>query len=193
MSNIRKFNVIVAACENGGIGYKDALPWTLKGDMKQFAQLTTETSDPQKKNAVVMGRKTWFAIPENHRPLKNRINVVISTTLSELKPPCYVVGSVEDALVLLSSSPLLEQVEKVWMIGGERVYSYAMESPQLDRVYFTRIYGHFECDAFFPVAKLDKLEAVKDPRVSETDQEENGIKYKYEVLQSPKSELVNAA
>ena len=186
MNTVRKFNVIVAACDNGGIGYKDTLPWSLKGDMKQFASLTTKTSDQQKKNAVVMGRKTWFAIPEKHRPLKNRINVVISGTLSELKPPCYVAGSVEDALMLLSSSPLSVQVENVWMIGGERVYNFAMESAQLDRVYFTRIFGNFECDAFFPTDKLQKLELVSDPTVPDADQEENGLKYRYEILQTSK-------
>jgi dihydrofolate reductase len=49
--------------------------------MAFFKEMTTKTENGRKMNAVVMGRKTWEGIPEQHRPLKNRINVVISSTL----------------------------------------------------------------------------------------------------------------
>lgn len=39
---------------------------------------STPISDKNKKNAVVMGRKTWESIPEEKRPLQNRLNVVLS-------------------------------------------------------------------------------------------------------------------
>ena len=36
-----KYNIIVAATEEGGIGLKNDLPWKLKGDMKYFKDVTT--------------------------------------------------------------------------------------------------------------------------------------------------------
>ena len=71
-------NLIVAACEGLGIGLNGSLPWKLKGEMKYFARMTKTTRDPDKTNAVVMGRKTWESIPEKFRPLSGRLNVVIS-------------------------------------------------------------------------------------------------------------------
>ncbi|OWA53228.1 putative Dihydrofolate reductase [Hypsibius exemplaris] len=179
---IRKFNVIVAACANGGIGLNGGMPWNLKGDMKQFARLTTLTQDPLKKNAVIMGRKTWFAIPEKHRPLKNRINVVISGTLSGLAPPTYQAGSIEEALTLLTVAPLRDEVENVWIIGGQSLYQHAMASSSLGKVYFTRILREFECDAFFPVAALEKMEKTEeDVGLPAGEQEDNGVPYRFEV------------
>eukprot|EP00964_Phaeocystis_antarctica_P142212 scaffold107438_cov63-Phaeocystis_antarctica.AAC.2 len=77
--DMRGFSVIVAACkQTHGIGVAGQLPWSLRGDMQFFKQLTRSTQDPLKRNAVVMGRKTWQSIPERFRPLDDRLNVVLS-------------------------------------------------------------------------------------------------------------------
>ncbi|KAK2118053.1 hypothetical protein P7K49_004940 [Saguinus oedipus] len=44
--------------------------------------MTTTSSVEDKQNLVIMGRKTWFSIPEKNRPLKDRINVVLSRELN---------------------------------------------------------------------------------------------------------------
>ena len=77
-----KINLIVAGCViNGnesvlGIGSNGSLPWKLPNEMRHFSKLTTGGG---KKNAVLMGRKTWESIPAKFRPLPGRFNVVLSS------------------------------------------------------------------------------------------------------------------
>jgi dihydrofolate reductase len=71
------FSVIVAATTSGGIGKDGNLPWRLSKDMQYFKAVTTRSPEG-KRNAVIMGRKTWESIPAKFRPLPDRINVVIT-------------------------------------------------------------------------------------------------------------------
>ena len=140
---LARFSVVVAACKHTrGIGAAGKLPWTLRGDMAYFKQLTRSTVDPLKRNACIMGRKTWQSIPEKFRPLADRVNVVISSTLKKEDLPEAVVlaSSFDDALRLLSAGTLGESVEGVFVIGGSSVYADALAKPQLcDRVYMTEV------------------------------------------------------
>lgn len=72
--------LVVAASRNGyGIGKEGTLPWKLPADMAYFRDLTSTTrSGSAKQNAVIMGRRTWDSIPSKFRPLKGRINIVLS-------------------------------------------------------------------------------------------------------------------
>lgn len=69
-----------------GIGKNGTLPWPrIKSDMSFFARVSTRlpagAEVPKKNammNAIVMGRKTYYSLPKTLRPLKDRINVVIT-------------------------------------------------------------------------------------------------------------------
>lgn len=76
-----KATLIVAHDSSRGIGLNGKLPWRLSKEMKYFAQATTAVySGSGKQNAVIMGRTTWDGIPKKFRPLKERINVVLSSS-----------------------------------------------------------------------------------------------------------------
>ncbi|OKL61044.1 hypothetical protein UA08_03608 [Talaromyces atroroseus] len=70
-----------------GIGLNGTLPWPrIKSDMAFFARVTTRppfsghstAAANDKVNAIIMGRKTYYSLPKSLRPLKERLNVVIS-------------------------------------------------------------------------------------------------------------------
>ncbi|CAG8709480.1 32982_t:CDS:2, partial [Racocetra persica] len=135
--------------ENWGIGIKNTLPWKLKKDMAYFERVTkkilasnenTDTSlvTPNKKiqNAVIMGRKTWESIPLKYRPLKDRLNVVLSRN---------------DAISSLTDKPT---VARIFIIGGGEIYKEAIELPLCEYILLTKVYKNFNCDAFFP--KIDE-------------------------------------
>src|ERR1700692_3001843 len=72
-----RLTLIVAATKSNGIGQNAHLPWRLPKEMAYFAQVTSNAPD-RHTNAVIMGRNTWESIPKKFRPLKNRVNIVIS-------------------------------------------------------------------------------------------------------------------
>ena len=76
---MRNFSLIVAATiPEFGIGFNGTIPWRVAEDLKFFKETTSSTNDRNKKNAVIMGRKTWESIPPKYRPLKDRFNIVLT-------------------------------------------------------------------------------------------------------------------
>lgn len=107
-----------------------------------------------------MGRKTWESIPPKFRPLKNRTNVVLSRDegwIDAHKAEGFNgANSLRGAVELLntkwsSSPPSSGDVPRAYIIGGAEVYRSALEMPETDAVLLTRVFGEWECDAFFPV------------------------------------------
>jgi len=97
---------------DGSIGDGKDLLWHIPEDLKHFSEIT-------KNSTVIMGKNTWLSLPEKMRPLKNRINVIVSSTL-EAGEDYIVASSIEDAL---SNA----HTENVWFIGGGAIYREAMD------------------------------------------------------------------
>lgn len=145
-----KFSAIVAYDSNFGIGFENKVQWRVPEDMNYFFEKTTGSG----KNAVVMGRVTWESIPQRYRPLKNRINVVLtrSTTVSTSAFPegVLVFNSVDSCIKGLSKNHKF--LEEVFVIGGSDIYKCFLETPVVTTVYATEIHSdtEFKADRYFP-------------------------------------------
>ncbi len=128
--------IIVAADENWAIGKDGGLLWHLPEDMKFFRETTTG-------NVVVMGRKTLDSFPGG-KPLKNRVNLVLTKNPDFHREGVLTAGSVKEALERLREYGQKE----VFVIGGGDIYRELL--PYCDTAYVTRVYRSYEADTFFP-------------------------------------------
>ncbi|XP_059653784.1 bifunctional dihydrofolate reductase-thymidylate synthase-like [Cornus florida] len=174
----RTYQVVVAATPNMGIGKDGKLPWRLPSELKFFKDVTMATSDPVKKNAVVMGRKTWESIPLEHRPLCGRLNVVLTRSGSfdiATAENVVICGSVASALELLAASPYCLSIDKVFVIGGAQILRETLNAPQCDAIHITEIEASIECDTFIPAVDS----SVYQPWYSSFPVVENDIRYSF--------------
>jgi dihydrofolate reductase/thymidylate synthase len=166
--NMLGFHVVVAFERGMGIsiGRDGKVPWELPREVAYFRELTARTRDPRKRNAVIMGRKTY----DRFRPLQGRVNVVLGTVAPGLPVNVMLAGSLEHAMALLSDD---EDIETVFVAGGARVYEEAMKSPLCQAVHVTHVDASYACDAFFPAIDLERFRiwSAAEP------QEEKGVRY----------------
>lgn len=119
MASEKDISLILACTFNGGIGYKNELPWRISSELKKFKEITSSTSDPQKQNAVIMGRKTWESLRNS---LKGRKNIVL-TKKSKYEvhdKSIEIYSNIYDALMHCNSC---SNIENVYIIGGQTIYN----------------------------------------------------------------------
>ncbi|KAK2604407.1 hypothetical protein N8I77_007341 [Diaporthe amygdali] len=159
-----ELTLVLAATRDMGIGLRGTLPWTgLKKEMAYFARVTKRLPpqvEPPVMNAVIMGRKTWESIPPKFRPLKGRLNVVISRSFgpspeepSSVETDPVKASSLEQAIAYLQQKPQ-GSLGRVFVIGGGQIYAAALQMKEARRVLLTKVMSDFECDTFFSL-KLD--------------------------------------
>lgn len=112
------FQVVVAAERGMGIGKDGKMPWELPHEVAYFKELTLKTRDPSKQNVVIMGRKTYESIPAKFRPLKGRVNVVLSSKYDASSPIPSPRGSVRDSTSSLKSVKVGTDTAKAAKVDG---------------------------------------------------------------------------
>ena len=136
IGRINEMNTIVSVDLNWGIGYNNDLLFHVREDMLYFKRMTVG-------KVVVMGENTFYSLP-NQKPLKDRINIVLSDK-KDL--------NIEDVVVCNSLDELLEQLkqyntEDVFIVGGQAIY--ALMLPYCNIAYITQFYANAVADKYFP-------------------------------------------
>tara|TARA_B110000211_G_scaffold233510_1_gene299951 strand:- start:1397 stop:2296 length:900 start_codon:yes stop_codon:yes gene_type:complete len=171
-------NFIVATDKKLGIGKDNNIPWYISEELKYFKNLTNS-------NIVIMGSKTFFSIPSQFRPLKNRLNLVLTNNKELLKNnhtytnlkffnfktdnKTYLKISNNDDFFklttiynLVNSNPVYKNKE-IFIIGGQKIYELFFElfekttyfELQFNKIYLTYLDKDYKCDTFFPKLSSD--------------------------------------
>jgi dihydrofolate reductase len=143
---------IYANDSKNGLSKNGVIPWKSKKDMLFFMNKTT-------KNIVIMGKNTYFSIPHEHRPLKNRLNIVFTSN-----PHVYNVDINENSNVIFTNNisiheEILTNVSKyynqymflnknfkIFIIGGKTIYEEFI--PLCTKIWVTRLKIDYDCDLF---------------------------------------------
>jgi dihydrofolate reductase len=136
-----------------------------------------------------MGRNTWQSIPEKHRPLPERRNIIL--TRDQSLPNVFGTNESTESRAAAATAQVqycdsfdgavqIAQTEasgaKCFVIGGAKVYEQALVHEGCNHLYLTQIKATFECDVFFPSFE-DKFSLL-----SETEElEENGVRFSFQV------------
>lgn len=136
-----KINLIWAQDENGGIGKKNQLPWSVSEDLKNFKKLTLNRT-------IIMGRRTWESLP--FKPLPMRRNIIItSQNISEQE--CF--SNINDCIQQLEN----DGIEDIFVIGGASIYqAFFPIATNLHITFINTLVKNI--DTYFPIT-LDKIKS----------------------------------
>ena len=125
---------IVHADKEWGIGKGNDMMFSLPKDMKFFRETTSG-------HTVVMGGNTLRSFP-NQKPLKNRINIVLSR--GQVRDDCVIVRSYDE----LKNELKKRESEEIYVIGGGEVYKELL--PYCDEALVTKVDAVGGAEVFFP-------------------------------------------
>ncbi len=128
--------IIVAMTPNHVIGKNGEIPWKIKGEQKQFKELTTG-------NTVVFGRK---AFEEIGKPLPNRKTILVSSTIQVETENCTTISDFEEYL--------RNNIDDLYIAGGAGIYKAAL--PYADIIYLTIVNVETDGDTYFPNFNKDE-------------------------------------
>ena len=143
---------VVAMSNNRVIGVNNDLPWSLKDDLAHFKEYTTE-------KIIVMGRKTFESIG---RPLPNRINYVISSTLKDIEG-VSIFRNLEDAIEAAKAYNLDKNIaNEVAIIGGGYLFRDSIHS--FNKLVLTRVNCSIDGDVYYPEIDFNNWELVSSEK-----------------------------
>ncbi|MCU7494461.1 MAG: dihydrofolate reductase [Ignavibacteria bacterium] len=130
--------IVAAVAQNGVIGNEGSIPWHSREDMRYFKNLTMGSP-------VIMGRKTYESMG---KPLKGRLNIVLSGSMKSATEGLLVFDSLGKALEYCENEV---KSEKVFIIGGGEVYRQAIKL--VDEMSISKMKFQAEGSVLFPPLK----------------------------------------
>ena len=133
---------VVALSNNRIIGVNNDLPWSLKKDLAHFKAYTTN-------KIIIMGRKTFESIG---RPLPNRINFIVSTTITEIEG-AQVFKSTKEALSEANKLCIELNYKEIVIIGGGYLFRDTLSV--VNKLVLTEVDCEIDGDVYYPDINLD--------------------------------------
>ncbi len=127
---------------NFGIGKNNQLLIHIPDDLKYFKKQTLN-------KVVVMGKNTFLSLP-NQQPLKDRVNIILTSQKDFLVTGAIVVHNLEQLFTILKDY----DNDDIYVIGGASIYEQLL--PFCDQILITKTYFDFKADRFF--VNIDNLE-----------------------------------
>ena len=122
--------IVAVDKKTGGIGIDNGIPWRIEHDMRFFKKTTTG-------NVVIMGKNTFNSLPGG-KPLPNRVNIVVSTSLYKEITTDKSVLITKDLEQTIPFSNVKHGMD-AFIIGGPGLYTEALEKGLIDCMYITEI------------------------------------------------------
>lgn len=129
-------NLIVAVDKNWAIGFQNKLLVSIPADMRFFRD---ETSN----KVVILGKKTLDTFPGG-KPLKNRLNIIVTRQKDLKVADAIIVNSIEEAIDAAKDY----KSEDIYVIGGATIYEQML--PYCDVAHITKIDYSYQADTYFP-------------------------------------------
>lgn len=157
-----------------GLSKGGIIPWKSKKDLKFFANKT-------KNNVVIMGRNTYFSLPDEVKPLKNRLNIVLTSNPEQflnlddgIRNVIFTNNDkIHNAILnyrekYIEKYTFLSRNFKIFFIGGKKIYEQFI--PLCEKVWVTQIKKDYSCDLQFKYPFSDSKQ-FKEPELIEEDDE----------------------
>ncbi|MDC1110555.1 dihydrofolate reductase [Gammaproteobacteria bacterium] len=151
---------LVALSNNFVIGVNNELPWKLKKDLQHFSSYTQN-------KVIVMGRKTYESIG---RPLPNRKNIVISSSLNA-QEGIEIVSSLDQGIEVAKQwNKAKAKIEEIVLIGGGYVFEESKN--MVNKLILTRVDCDIVGDVFYPKIDFSSWEKISVELFEQDDENE---------------------
>ncbi len=158
-------SAIAAMSSNRVIGRDGDLPWHLPRDMKFFKETTLGRH-------IIMGRNNFASM--DYRPLRGRVNIVLTRDPFFITSSAIVMHSIEEALSFAQEAGETE----AFIIGGGEIYKQSLHL--LDKIYLTEVITEVSGDTYFP--EIDPNDWIIESSLLVEPDEKNEFPMRFDVL-----------